>query len=69
MDQIAFFGGLKSSAKTSTTPTHAPGMRRLRAEIAPVDSHETSRAAGVDVYMGKAQPMESHGQNGRNHWG
>eukprot|EP00438_Fugacium_kawagutii_P005370 Skav215045 [mRNA] locus=scaffold2053:45503:52508:+ [translate_table: standard] len=30
-------------------------MRRLRAEIAPVDSHETSRAAGVDVYMGKAR--------------
>lgn len=30
------------------------GMRRLRAEIAPVDSHTTSQAVGVDVYMGKA---------------
>ncbi len=30
------------------------GMRRLRAEIAPVDSHATSQAVGVDVYMGKA---------------
>jgi len=29
-------------------------MRRLRAEIAPVDSHTTSQAVGVDVYMGKA---------------
>ncbi|CAK9063951.1 unnamed protein product [Durusdinium trenchii] len=29
-------------------------MRRLRADIAPVDAHTTSRDVGVDVYMGKA---------------
>ncbi|CAE7187556.1 merA, partial [Symbiodinium pilosum] len=27
-------------------------MRKLRADIAPVDSHETSKQVGVDVYMG-----------------
>jgi len=35
-------------------------MRRLRAEIAPVDSHETSQAVGVDVYMGKATFVGPH---------
>lgn len=35
-------------------------MRRLRAEIAPVDSHETSRAVGVDVYMGQATFVGPH---------
>eukprot|EP00929_Paragymnodinium_shiwhaense_P109093 TRINITY_DN75469_c0_g1_i1.p1 TRINITY_DN75469_c0_g1~~TRINITY_DN75469_c0_g1_i1.p1 ORF type:complete len:534 (+),score=117.69 TRINITY_DN75469_c0_g1_i1:91-1692(+) len=29
-------------------------MRRLRADIAPVDSHETTAKAGADMYVGKA---------------
>mmetsp|Transcript_854 Transcript_854/g.1651 ORF Transcript_854/g.1651 Transcript_854/m.1651 type:complete len:553 (+) Transcript_854:32-1690(+) len=35
-------------------------MRRLRADIAPVDSHETSKQVGVDVYMGKATFTGKH---------
>ena len=35
-------------------------MRKLRADIAPVDSHETSKAVGVDVYMGTATFTGKH---------
>ena len=35
-------------------------MRKLRADIAPVDSHETSKQVGVDVYMGTATFKGKH---------
>jgi hypothetical protein len=46
---------LQKGEKLAFRPGFFRGMRRLRAEIAPVDSHETSQAVGVDVYMGKAR--------------
>ena len=45
------FPGTKASAHFGKVMER---MRRLRAEIAPVDAHATSKAVGVDVYMGKA---------------
>eukprot|EP00927_Polykrikos_kofoidii_P084889 TRINITY_DN907_c0_g1_i1.p1 TRINITY_DN907_c0_g1~~TRINITY_DN907_c0_g1_i1.p1 ORF type:complete len:557 (+),score=102.17 TRINITY_DN907_c0_g1_i1:81-1673(+) len=35
-------------------------MRRIRAEIAPVDSHETTQGTGADMYTGKAVFIGRH---------
>lgn len=46
--------GFKASEAVVSFPDVMARMRRLRAKIAPVDSHTTSAKAGADVYVGQA---------------
>lgn len=49
--------GMPAATGSAASVDFASGMarmRRLRAEIAPVDSHDTTSKAGADMYVGKA---------------